>query len=75
MVFDDGLSACDILQGGIGDCYLLSAMSVIAHSRPELLKKIFHTKSREYQENGLYCLMFYRNRRPVVIHVDDYFPT
>lgn len=34
VVFDDGVSACDIKQGGLGDCYLLSAMSVIAHSRP-----------------------------------------
>jgi len=45
VIFDDGVSACDILQGGLGDCYLLSAMSVIAHTNPHLMKKVFHPKS------------------------------
>jgi hypothetical protein len=36
-MFLDGASAIDVIQGGLGDCYLLSAMSVIAHSRPELI--------------------------------------
>ena len=44
-MFDDGVSACDILQGGLGDCYLLSAMSVIAHSHPGLIKRLFHPMS------------------------------
>lgn len=46
LVFADGVSANDIRQGSLGDCYLLSAMSIIAHSRPELIKKIFHPESR-----------------------------
>ena len=70
----DGINACDIIQGSLGDCYLLSAISVIAHTRPELIKKIFHKQSQTYQENGLYVLMFFKNRKPEVIHVDDYFP-
>jgi hypothetical protein len=37
LIFSDGISATDIKQGSLGDCYLLSAMSVIAHSRPELI--------------------------------------
>lgn len=37
VVFADGVSALDIHQGQLGDCYLLSAMSVIAHTRPALL--------------------------------------
>lgn len=73
-VFDDGVSACDIKQGSLGDCYLLSAMSVIAHAKPELIQKIFHPKSREYQDCGLYTLMFFKNRKPVIITLDDCFP-
>ena len=74
-VFDDGVNCCDIKQGTLGDCYLLSAMSVIAHTRPELIQKIFHPRSRDYQDSGLYTLMFFRNRKPVIITVDDNFPT
>lgn len=74
-IFDDGISAVDIKQGGLGDCYLLSAMSVIAHSRPDLIQKIFHPVSRQYSESGLYTMMFFRNRKPCIITIDDAFPT
>lgn len=74
-VFDEGTTACDIRQGSLGDCYLLSSMSVIAHTRPELLQKIFHPESRKYQENGLYTVMFFRNRKPVFVTIDDCFPS
>jgi len=36
-VFHDGAAANDIRQGELGDCYLLSAFSVIAHSRSDLI--------------------------------------
>ena len=42
VVFDDTLSATDVMQGSLGDCYLLSAMTVIAHVKPHLIKKLFH---------------------------------
>jgi len=72
-IFADGVSAGDIRQGSLGDCYLLSAMSVIAHSRPELLKKIFHPQSRQIRDDGLYTIMMYQGRSPVVLTVDDRF--
>jgi hypothetical protein len=74
-IFDEGISAVDIKQGSLGDCYLLSAMSVIAHSRPELIQKVFHQSARQYNDSGLYTLMFFRNRKPCIITVDDHFPT
>ena len=48
-------------------------MSVVAHARPELLKKIFHPDSRSYRQDGLYTMMFYSAKQPVVITVDDQF--
>ena len=72
-VFKDGISSCDIKQGQLGDCYLLSAMSVIAHLRPDLIRAIFHPESRTYREDGLYTVMFYRDGKPEIITVDDMF--
>lgn len=72
-VFADGVSANDIRQGALGDCYLLSAMSIIAHSRPELIKKIFHPESRTYRFEGIYSIMLYNGKMPTVVTVDDKF--
>ena len=71
-MFSDGVSANDIMQGSLGDCYLLAAFSIIAHSRPELIKKMFHPDSREYREDGIYTVMLYRNG-PKIITLDDRF--
>jgi hypothetical protein len=48
-------------------------MSVIAHSRPALLRKIFHPACREYRQDGAYVVMMYLGGKPVVITVDDFF--
>ena len=74
-VFSKSVSAGDIRQGLLGDCYLLSAMSVVAHSRPSLLKKIFHPDSRVYRQDGIYTLMFYSGRIPNPVTIDDRFCT
>ena len=72
VMFSDGVSANDIMQGSLGDCYLLSAMSIIAHTRPELIKKIFHPDSRNYREDGIYSVMLYSGG-PQIITLDDKF--
>ena len=48
-------------------------MSVLAHSRPDLLKEIFHPESRKYREDGLYTVRFYFNKKPFIITIDDRF--
>lgn len=73
VMFGDGVSASDIMQGSLGDCYLLSAFSIIAHTRPELIKKLFHPESRKYREDGIYSVMLYSSSGPQVITLDDKF--
>lgn len=48
-------------------------MSIIAHSRPELIQKIFHPESRKFRKDGLYSIMFYSGKTPQVVTVDDKF--
>ena len=84
---DDGEPDPDeICQGSAGDCWFLSALSILA-MRPDLVRQIVVTPevlplepggraSGEGGESaGLFCVTFYKDGawRPVV--VDDHFPT
>jgi calpain-15 len=39
-IFADGITPNDILQGGLGDCYYLSSLSVLAE-KENRIKKLF----------------------------------
>jgi hypothetical protein len=41
-LFVDGPSAEDVLQGTLGDCYVLSAFAAVAQQHPELIREAFH---------------------------------
>lgn len=43
VMFRDGIKPDDILQGCLGDCYFLSALSALAEF-PEMIAKIFVTQ-------------------------------
>ena len=70
-VFYQGINQDDIIQGGLGDCYFLSAVAALC-KYPELVEKLFliKTKSNEhcygcyYRINGIWKLVL----------VDDYLP-
>lgn len=64
-------SSRDVLQGGIGSCWFISALSVIAE-RPELLSNILVTKS--YNANGLHQIRLCKRGEWVTINIDDYLP-
>jgi len=74
VVFDDTIRACDIQQGALGNCYYLSALAVIAHTKPHLIKSLFHPRSQEETEAGIYVVRMFKNKEPVVVTINDYFP-
>jgi hypothetical protein len=70
----DDMRAGDISQGTLGDWWFLSALSVVAYSRPELILKLIHPKSRKYIKNGIYVIRFYILGEQQIVYVDDNFP-
>ncbi|KAJ1371003.1 hypothetical protein KIN20_032864 [Parelaphostrongylus tenuis] len=69
-VFRDPRSS-DIEQGCLGDCWLLSAMALIAE-RPDILEHILLTK--EYSHVGAYQVRLCIDGRWKIVIVDDFFP-
>ena len=70
-VFYKGINKDDIIQGGLGDCYFLSAVAALC-KYPELVEKLFLIKAKSnehcygcyYRVNGIWKLVI----------VDDYLP-
>jgi len=71
VLFRDGSSALDVKQGALGDCYFLSAISVLGTAN---VTKMILTKETEWAKLGCFCVRFYRNDREEYVIVDDYFP-
>lgn len=65
------LSTGDIIQGQLGDCYYLAAISSIAE-HPERLKRLFLTKTNE--KNGLFAVALCVNGVWEEVILDDYAP-
>lgn len=70
-LFCAGISSGDVIQGMLGNCWFISALSVVA-TRPKLLRKIF--VSSALANRGIYTLKFYKDGRWIFVHVDDLVP-
>lgn len=63
----DGFSSSDVMQGAIGDCWWLAAVSNIAH-RKDLMDKICVARD---EECGVYGFVFHRDGEWIPTIVDD----
>ncbi|EFC39198.1 predicted protein [Naegleria gruberi] len=71
-IFCDGISADDIKQGCLGDCWMLSAVAAIA-AQPYLIERLFSTRS--VNKAGIYELNICTGGEWTRVVVDDLFPT
>lgn len=70
-IFHGVVDTLDLLQGALGDCYLLSAITVMGERN---LRRCFKT-SEEEGKAGAFLLKFYRNGEfEEHVLIDDYFP-
>ena len=71
-LFKDTIEPNDVIQGTIGNCYLVSIFSALAE-RPELIQRIFKTKS--INPDGFYEIFYYYQNKKYIMFIDDIFPT
>ena len=72
-LFEDGVEPKDVAQGGLGDCWLISALACMSEHEG-LLRTIF--KTQEFNERGKYSVRLYdgRAKKWTVVTVDDNLP-
>jgi hypothetical protein len=71
-LYKSGIIPQDVLQGSIGNCWLMQAFAGAA-TMPEKLKQVF-TYSMEERSHGLYIVRLNFEGRWVCILLDDYIP-
>ena len=69
-LFQNGPSADDVYQGGLGTCYYLATLAAIAQEKPDYIQNMF-------RDNGdnTFTVRFYNNGVADYVTVDRYLPT
>ena len=70
-IIENKIEIKDIIQGNLGDCYFLSALSALTRYQYLIIEK-FRTKA--FNEEGYYEMIFFIDGEWQVVFVDDYFP-
>lgn len=72
-LFEGNIEAQDVLQGALGDCWLLASMAILAE-REGVLEDVFIT--REVDPRGKYTVKLFdvQKKEWVTVTVDDYVP-
>lgn len=72
MLFKDTVSHRDVFQGALGDCYFLSAISVLGG--PAVKDIICGGEDYEWKKTGCFKLKFYKDGQPELVIIDDWLP-
>ena len=72
IVSDFGFRAEDLRQGGVGDCWFMSALAVVAE-RHDLIAKIFGADTAR-NKAGLYCLRLFMDGKWASVWISDELP-
>lgn len=67
----ESMEAEDVMQGSVGNCYFLAALSAVVQQHPDLAEDLI---DETYEEQGIYGVTFWINGRWQMTWVDCYFP-
>ncbi|CAM9097173.1 unnamed protein product, partial [Phaeothamnion confervicola] len=71
-LFVNGSASGDVVQGALGDCWFLGALSVVA-TREELLRQVFW-RGETWRDLGLYVCRFHKDAAWRFVVIDDRIP-
>jgi hypothetical protein len=71
VMYHAGADPMDIKQGALGDCWFLSAMSVMTQRERDFVDLFV---SKEHSKAGVYSVNFWKNGERINVLVDSYFP-
>ena len=72
-IFPEKVSPNDVVQGGLGDCWFLTAISALAEY-PERIKKLFLNDKHESNAANIYGIKICKNGIWENVIVDDWLP-
>lgn len=73
VLFKNGIEPDDVQQGGVADCWLMSALGAVAEF-PDLVEKCFDLTCYRKKRCGLYRLRLCQGGQWRRVTVDDFFP-
>lgn len=73
-LFVDSATSSDVVQGALGDCWLLSALAVVALHREGLIAQIFTPSAAEGLPPGSLTVQFWMDGRWQRVTIDDRLP-
>ena len=73
IVSDFGFRAQDLTQGGVGDCWFMSALAVVA-DRHDLIARLFASTERNAGAGGFHLLRLFLDGAWRSVHVSDELP-
>ena len=74
MLYKGEIDPRDVFQGALGDCYFLSAMSVLGDVNVKKIIKFKNTGNPDEWRCGAFWVTFYKNGQVEDVIIDDYFP-
>jgi hypothetical protein len=72
--FKGGSGAGDVIQGSLGDCWLIGALASVASHPNQLIENIFGSEADDFKRYGVYTCRFYRNGEWAEVTTDTRIP-